>query len=183
MNSLQELMYALLVWLSFNTATDVPHEAMFLEKNIPDVYLIPFEDLNESICGCDCGVRAAYFDNVMIIVLGVDKDGYFEFNNKNKSIFVHELEHHLQYLSSKRFKIINKEDRYKLEKSAYEVQNKFLKQYGMSIDPEEGAKKSTSAGGNNVVESVCLDGTEPTERHKRSNIGDIIMYYYPKGNL
>lgn len=113
---MRELVLSLLIWLG---APDLPP---------PEVFVVPPEDV-EKLAGTGAGAAAAY--NCRFRAVFVSKP--FEPENVwNRSVLVHELEHHKQCLDG-RFRRFPENLR-ELEAGAYAAQLHYLKEHGVLID-------------------------------------------------
>jgi hypothetical protein len=102
-----------------------------IPEQLPDIHVVPQSVIAELVCKAPCRVQAFYHPDSGVLVdekLKLDTDVYAQ------SILLHELVHHDQQISG-RFETLPTEchRRSAAETEAYEVQNRFLAQRGVSL--------------------------------------------------
>jgi hypothetical protein len=93
-------------------------------KVLPDVYVIPHQDIEERFCGGPCRVRALYDAQQGVFI---DDSLDFQSDIFARSILLHELVHYVQNTSGRFDVLANKCARHSArERDAYEIQNLYL---------------------------------------------------------
>lgn len=95
-------------------------------EKLPEVFIVPIEQIQQMICKGPCQVKAFYLPDKGVFIndqIDIGQDAF------SRSILLHELVHHVQQISGKFETGLNKCDRwYSKELEAYRIQNAYLKQ-------------------------------------------------------
>ena len=98
--------------------------------DLPDVHVVPQSVLQEKFCNGPCRIRAAYHPES-----GLYLDDRLDIteNAVDRSVFLHELVHHLQARAGHFDPSLSECERAsREEREAYEIQNRYLARAGVS---------------------------------------------------
>lgn len=97
---------------------------------LPQVETAPLTEIQRRLCGGrPCHIKAYYHPDSGVVL---DEALDFEHNAFDRSILLHELVHHLQKTTGKYEVMSRCSRRFSEELEAYEIQNRYLSQIGVS---------------------------------------------------
>ena len=158
MTVIEDLVRELLLWLSIMSVNPPPMETV--NENLPRVYVVPQEELSETIVGCPTQLLGLYIggENHIVVISGIegdDGDVLLVISPQHKSNLVHELQHYQQDLLGE----LTKEEIEEREREAYEIENQWRTLNNLPpLDVEEMVEFSVEGI---ESENVCLDGSTP----------------------
>jgi len=97
---------------------------------LPDVHVLPREQLQARVCAWACPVKAFYLRSEGVFI---EESLNFRSDPKARSILLHELVHHVQNLSARFDAMPSCEVWYAREREAYQIQNEYLRVEGVAV--------------------------------------------------
>jgi hypothetical protein len=99
-------------------------------SSLPEVHVLPLEQLQARVCAWACPVKAFYLKGEGVFI---EQSLNFCLDPKARSILLHELVHHVQNLSSRFDSLPSCEAWYAREHEAYAIQNEYLRVEGVGV--------------------------------------------------
>jgi hypothetical protein len=97
---------------------------------LPNVHVLPVEQLQARVCAWACPVKAFYLRSEGVFI---EESLNFRNDPKARSILLHELVHHVQTLSARFDAMPSCEAWYAREREAYQIQNEYLRVEGVAV--------------------------------------------------
>jgi hypothetical protein len=97
---------------------------------LPDVHVLPLEQLQARVCAWACPVKAFYLRGEGVFI---EESLNFRNDPKARSILLHELVHHVQNLNARFDAMPTCEAWYAREREAYRIQNEYLRVEGVEV--------------------------------------------------
>lgn len=176
MTIIEQITQGLLLWLTVMSADPVPIDVWSQPENLPSVYVVPLTELQEVVCGCECGIAGMYLGgDDHRIVIGGDQNGNLYRAIWADAIHLHELDHYLLFLAHEKLgtPVLSRVDG---EKRAYTMQNEFLVlngEFPLDIDKMTDNSTNTAYG-----KTECSDGTsaKPPRAYKLRKLLEPVIF-------
>ena len=97
---------------------------------LPEVHVVPLQQLQARVCGSPCPVRAFYIQNEGVFI---EQSLDFRKDPRARAVLLHELVHHVQALTGRFDSMPRCQAWYAREREAYAVQNEYLRVLGERV--------------------------------------------------
>jgi hypothetical protein len=97
---------------------------------LPEVHVVPLQQLQARVCGSPCPVQAFYIQNEGVFI---EQTLDFQKDPRARAVLLHELVHHVQSLTGRFDSMPVCHAWYAKEREAYAIQNEYLRDLGERV--------------------------------------------------